>query len=141
MAFELSPSSTGKWALTDLCDFEVQFGYSSLPYSNLVFDSMGDLWGTTLQGGISPGYGGTIFELVFSGGVWNCNQVWNFAGTGGERPAVGALIFDTSGNLYGATQDGGANKDGVVFELTPGSMAPGKGRTLFRRSSSIGPRY
>jgi uncharacterized repeat protein (TIGR03803 family) len=36
----------------------------------------------------------------------------------GAEPAAG-LIFDRKGNLYGTTEYGGANNDGVVFKLTP----------------------
>lgn len=117
MVFELSPSSGGMWTETILADFELSFGNPSLLYSNLTFDSGGNLYGTTLQGaGV-----GSVFELTptGSGGEWNNILLWSFSGAGGEKPAVGALIFDSSGNIYGATQDGGANQDGVVFKITP----------------------
>ena len=39
-------------------------------------------------------------------------------GTDGIDPQAG-LIFDAAGNLYGTTYEGGANDDGVVFELSP----------------------
>jgi uncharacterized repeat protein (TIGR03803 family) len=29
------------------------------------------------------------------------------------------VVIDTSGNLYGATFSGGANRLGVVYEVTP----------------------
>jgi uncharacterized repeat protein (TIGR03803 family) len=35
----------------------------------------------------------------------------------------GGLVFDSSGNLYGTTQRGGAYGGGTVFELTP-TLAP-----------------
>ena len=41
-----------------------------------------------------------------------------FNGTDGYRPN-GALIFDSSGNLYGTTLQGGAYGRGSVFMLTP----------------------
>ena len=34
---------------------------------------------------------------------------------------VGGVIMDSSGNLYGTTAGGGANRDGTVFELAHGS--------------------
>jgi uncharacterized repeat protein (TIGR03803 family) len=39
-------------------------------------------------------------------------------GAGGSGPLAG-LVFDGAGNLYGTTCCGGANRDGIVFELTP----------------------
>ena len=115
IVFELSPSSAGAWTQTQLCNFELSFDSASLPYSNLTFDSQGNLWGATLQGGGV----GALFEVTAGTVGDNCGSSWNFSGSGGEKPAVGALIFDSAGNIYGATQDGGANKDGVVFEITP----------------------
>lgn len=116
IVFELSPSTGGTWTQTQLCNFETSFSSPSLPYSNLTFDSAGNLYGTTLQGGGV----GTVFEVPVGEVGDNCGDfLWGFSGTGGEKPAVGALIFDSSGNIYGATQDGGANKEGAVFKITP----------------------
>ena len=36
-----------------------------------------------------------------------------------EVTPTAGLIFDPSGNLYGATTDGGTGGGGTVFELTP----------------------
>ena len=43
---------------------------------------------------------------------------FNNNGTDGNGPE-GALVFDTQGNLYGATTLGGPNLAGTVFELAP----------------------
>ncbi|MGH6840231.1 MAG: choice-of-anchor tandem repeat GloVer-containing protein, partial [Methylocella sp.] len=40
-------------------------------------------------------------------------------GSDGSGP-VGGLIADSSGNLYGTTEGGGASDSGTVFKLTPG---------------------
>lgn len=45
--------------------------------------------------------------------------LWSFGnGNDGSRPSA-SLIMDTSGNLYGTTEFGGAYKRGAVFKLTP----------------------
>ncbi len=44
--------------------------------------------------------------------------LFSFSGTNGLSP-TGGLVFDAAGNLYGTTDDGGANGYGMVFELTP----------------------
>ncbi len=43
---------------------------------------------------------------------------FNFYGANGAAPD-GGVVFDTSGNLYGETYNGGSNKVGVVYELSP----------------------
>ena len=35
------------------------------------------------------------------------------------EPSIGGLIFDSTGNLYGTTSDGGSGGGGTVFELSP----------------------
>jgi uncharacterized repeat protein (TIGR03803 family) len=45
---------------------------------------------------------------------------WNAVGATGCNPYAG-LLMDGSGNLYGTTSEGGADGDGIVFELAKGS--------------------
>jgi uncharacterized repeat protein (TIGR03803 family) len=87
------------------------------PYSGLVRDSSGNLYGTTLSGGM---YGdGTIFELS---GANNAVYTTLVSFTGNSGSYLGAqpeasLILDSSGNLYGTTSRGGTSSDGTIFEL------------------------
>jgi uncharacterized repeat protein (TIGR03803 family) len=120
VAFKLSPSGT-TWSETVLFPFFHTFYSPSYPYSGLIFDKAGDLYGATLQGNQAAfSFQGTVFELTpTSSGYWNSITLYSFDGTHGSAPAIGSLVFDTSGNLYGATQAGGANKNGTVFEITP----------------------
>lgn len=93
-------------------------------FSGLVFDAAGNLYGTTQQGG-NTGYG-TVFKLTRrSNGTWSETVLHNFHGPfgldpGGLDPSA-ALIFDSAGNLYGTTFEGGVHGLGVVFELSPGA--------------------
>jgi len=91
----------------------------STPHAGLIFDAVGNLYGTTSQGGA---YGfGTAFELTpTAGGSWTETVLHNFNNNGidGSYPLC-CLIFDSSGNLYGTTWQGGAYGYGTVFELTP----------------------
>jgi uncharacterized repeat protein (TIGR03803 family) len=49
--------------------------------------------------------------------------VASFSGANGLSPLAG-LYADGQGNLFGTTQFGGANNDGVVYELLAGSSTP-----------------
>jgi uncharacterized repeat protein (TIGR03803 family) len=112
--FELSPQTGGTWSESVLFGFYGPFREPQFSYSGLTFDSAGNLYGTTLR------WNGTVFKLApAGGGVWTETSVYSFDGKHGSMPAVGSLVFDSSGNLYGATQNGGANQDGTVFKITP----------------------
>ena len=89
---------------------------NAYPYSGLVMDGSGNLYGTASYGGANSD--GTVFELNPSTGV--VTTLATFDGTNGAYP-YSSLIMDGSGNLYGTTSEGGANSDGTVFELNPGT--------------------
>ncbi len=88
------------------------------PASGLIFDGVGNLYGTIWQGGA---FGvGNVYELSPNGNG-GCNKTVLYSFTGGADGAYadGNVIFDSVGNLYGTALSGGANGDGVVFELSP----------------------
>ena len=114
--YKLSPSTQG-WAFSLLYNFTggADGGY---PFVGVARDSTGNLYGTADQFG-THGYG-TIYELSPSGSGWAETTLYNFGGGAGDGvyPATG-LIFDQSGNLYGATQQSLPDNNGVVFQLSP----------------------
>jgi uncharacterized repeat protein (TIGR03803 family) len=117
--FELSHTASG-WQEQILFDFDTDgSGASGLqPNGGLIFDSAGNLYGTTFYGGIGSGYG-TVFELTpTNGGDWNETVLYSFFPDPYNRcsPAT-ALVFDASGNLYGTTTWGGSASSGSVFRL------------------------
>ncbi|HSZ01451.1 MAG TPA: choice-of-anchor tandem repeat GloVer-containing protein [Terriglobales bacterium] len=99
------------------------------PFSGLVRDSVGNLYGTTYQGGNTGcqsqmGGCGTVFKVDMSGKE---TVLYSFTGAAdGETPFSG-LLRDAAGNLYGTTAAGGTkNKNvcpssgcGVVFKIAP----------------------
>jgi uncharacterized repeat protein (TIGR03803 family) len=93
------------------------------PYAGVIFDQVGNLYGTTSAGGNGGCNGlgcGTVFQLKPSGSGWTENVLYAFQnGSDGANP-IGGLMFDPSGNLYGTTSCLGNGKS-TVFELTPSS--------------------
>jgi uncharacterized repeat protein (TIGR03803 family) len=89
-----------------------------VPTGSLIFDSGGNLYGTTDAGG---GFGwGTIFKLDSSGTE---TVLYNFTGgSDGASPTAG-LLRDNQGNLFGTTYWGGLLPGdlglGTVFKLDP----------------------
>jgi uncharacterized repeat protein (TIGR03803 family) len=97
------------------------------PLAGLIFDTAGNLYGTTSFGGVGAGCGGcgTVFELTPNpDGSWKEKTLYSFCPTtcrDGIEPQA-SLIFDAEGNLYGTTRFTGAGVCcGTVFELTPNS--------------------
>ena len=88
------------------------------PEGGVIFDTAGNLYGTTYQGGGSTCCG-VVFQLTPGTGGWHENILYNFqGGNDGDLP-VASPIFDSAGNLYGAATDGGMNGGGTFFELSP----------------------
>jgi uncharacterized repeat protein (TIGR03803 family) len=130
VAFELSPP-TGKqtqWSERVLWNFGATSDDSTNPFSGLIADKWGNLYGAT-QGGGAYDDSGTVFELRLPSGPskpWSESVLWSFSFETGDGwfPFAG-LTADEWGNLYGTTQYGGTNCPslgcGTVFELTPPS--------------------
>jgi uncharacterized repeat protein (TIGR03803 family) len=91
-----------------------------LPLAPLIMDNVGNLYGTTFQGGVFSG--GTVFELTKAGKE---TVLHSFEGSDGASPQFDSLIWDQDGNLHGTTPVGGGTSCfggsgcGVIFELTP----------------------
>ena len=109
--FELSPNSKGGWTPSILFTFNGTDG--SFPYSTMILDSAGNLYGTTYQGGLGlaacSGGCGVVFELVrpAAGGQWTENVLYDFNGHSDGGSPSGNLLMDKAGNLYGTARVGG----------------------------------
>src|SRR5579862_2572721 len=96
---------------------------ASMAYGPLISDTAGNLYGVTPDGGTNE-LGGTVFELSFSNSTWRKIVLYSFD----DGEPSGALVFDSSGNLYGVTGETGnlcnpngcsGSSLGTVYELTP----------------------
>jgi uncharacterized repeat protein (TIGR03803 family) len=117
--FELIPQPGAVWHEKVIYNFGYDGSTYGGPESSLIFDSVGNLYGTTSGGGTYE-YG-TVFELKpVSGHGWAGKVLYSFNGNAGDGTnPIGGLTFDSAGNLYGTTIAGGAFGDGTVFELSP----------------------
>jgi len=166
IVFELSPVTNGGWSQRVIYQFAGYPSDGSQPQAGLIFDKMGNLYGTTLQGGAGdctkldgadpkPVVGcGTAFELIEEAGVWRENLQYSFLGSrqDGEFPFAG-LVFDKSGNLFGTTSAGGSgigctscskgspaicSSCGTVFELSPAVSSGWTEQLLFSFPDTVG---
>jgi uncharacterized repeat protein (TIGR03803 family) len=95
-------------------------GDGRYPYAGLIRDATGNLYGTTMDGGIAGctinGFTncGTVFKLDINNKE---SILYSFTGGwDGGNPQAG-LVRDLAGNLYGTTWLSGANGVGTVFML------------------------
>ena len=110
--YELTPSGSG-WNYNVI--FQLPGGGG--PVSDLTMDSQGNLYGTIPLGGQHNL--GNIFKLTKSNGVWTYADLYDFTGGSDGCDALGSVVFDSNGNIYGTTTSCGANGNGTVWVLTP----------------------
>jgi uncharacterized repeat protein (TIGR03803 family) len=85
----------------------------TFPRAGLVRDKQGNLYGTTIGGGVWGS--GTVFKVDTTGKE---AVLYSFGYTGGDGTYPWAsLVRDAKGNLYGTTFDGGAYDYGTVFKV------------------------
>jgi uncharacterized repeat protein (TIGR03803 family) len=93
------------------------------PAAQLMFDSAGNAYGTTVVGGTSNF--GTVFKLSpHAKGKWTETVLYSFMGGNDGKNPYGGVTMDAQGNLYGTTVSGGSGGTcsgdgcGTIFKLT-----------------------
>jgi hypothetical protein len=131
-AFELKKPirHDGRWNESVL--YRAPTAQAGGPEGPPVFAASGNLYGLTVGGG----YGSVIALRPPSGtGLWKASTLHAFqGGSDGGYPAAG-LVFDASGNLYGATT-GYNTLPGNVFELSPARKGAWNETPLFTFTNS-----
>lgn len=114
VVFKLTPSG-GSWTESVLYSF-AGGNDGAVPYSGVILDAAGNLYGTTTMGGANSM--GTVYELTRSQSGWSETILYAFGGSDQSFSPYGGLIFDRQGNLFGSAS-GGPNGGGTVYELVP----------------------
>jgi len=126
-AFRLSPDPKGRWTYTRVHSFGTKSGDGCGPYSGVILDGEGNLYGTTAFA--TTFTLGIVFKLTAQpDGSWAESVLHGFTGGGDGGIVYGGLALDANGVLYGTTTSGGVPKGcdpwslgcgGVAFKLTP----------------------
>lgn len=106
--FKITPGGTFSsiYSFTGVAD-------GGFPYAELVQGTDGNFYGTTLEGGISKGWG-TVFEITPDGLL---NSLHSFTGGADGGSPEAALVQGVDGRLYGTTSEGGTGS-GTVFAIS-----------------------
>jgi uncharacterized repeat protein (TIGR03803 family) len=114
----LAPAAKAQYAESVLYNFTAAGPHT--PYAGVIFDSHGNLYGTTINSNV-PG-ASAAFELSppsSGSGPWTETTLAAL----GSAPKDSGVVFDSHGNLYGTNSQGGqcGYGDGYVYELSPPS--------------------
>jgi uncharacterized repeat protein (TIGR03803 family) len=94
-----------------------RFSDGGTPYSDLVADSAGTIYGTATRDGIKGG--GTVYKFAPSPSGGTVTSLYAFKGGNAGSDPSGPVAVDGDGNVYGVTDEDGKNGFGVVYKLTP----------------------
>jgi hypothetical protein len=99
---------------------------------DLVWDPMGNIYGTTQNGGTSSL--GTVYQMTKSGNDWTETPIYGFTGPDGAQPYAG-VILDSNGNLFGTTSGGGLYGSGST-RRSPSAPCSRSTQPRIQRSST-----
>jgi uncharacterized repeat protein (TIGR03803 family) len=124
VAFSLTPPAVpgGTWSEAALYNFSHNSGQK--PETGLVLSGAGKLlYGTTPNGGTTPGATGTVFQLTppaSPGGAWTYTELHSFPASQHAFPAA-AVTIGSGGVIYGTTSgccvSGAPANGGTVFSV------------------------
>ena len=112
--FKLTPNGT----LKTVYSFCSQNGCidGGSPLTGLVRSVGGDFYGTTSGGGANQK--GTVFRVTLQGKLTTLYSLCSISNCA-DGAGPNALVLAASGEFYGTTVSGGANRRGTFFRITP----------------------
>ncbi len=123
--YMLTPDG-GEWNETILHQFTGNPD-GNTPDSLLTMTSDGRLYGTTQLGGSQNL--GSVFVLTppaVTGDPWRERVLYSFGSVANDGTGPNMGLVKVRSNLYGVTVDGGANRRGTIFQLTPPANSSGQ---------------
>src|ERR1700721_285159 len=85
----------------------------AVPYDALVQGTDGNFYGTTAGGKFKQQfYPGTVFKMTPDGTLTTIAKL-------GKGNSLAGLVQATNGLFYGAIEEGGSNRKGTIFAITP----------------------
>ncbi len=100
--------------VTTLYSFGTVAGDGSGPLAGLTLGTDGNFYGSTNS---------TIFRVTANGALTTLCSLTNIGNVAGnDATDVSVLVQGSDGNFYGTTQSGGANAEGIIFQVTPSGM-------------------
>lgn len=123
VVFNLKPPATicksalCPWIETVLYSFQGSTDGKWPAYADLVFDTAGNIYGTTPYGGQDNR--GTVYKLTRTSGGWTATSIYLFQGYYDGASPFGGVVFDQAGNMWGTASEGGPYRNGTIYELVP----------------------
>jgi hypothetical protein len=123
IVYKLTPPGGGQTRWTETIIHHFQGPEGAFPQGGLIIDTTGALFGTTSGGGpTSYGVGGygVLFKLappLQGSHDWIETVLYNFDVSISGTEAIGELIPDSAGHLFGVTYSGGPHLGGTIYEI------------------------
>jgi uncharacterized repeat protein (TIGR03803 family) len=114
--YEITP--TGKFSRIYSFCTQADCPDGAYPLAGLIQATDGSFYGSTSTAG--TGGSGTLFSITSAGSL---HTLYDFTFLSDGADPGGNLLQATDGNFYGVTNDGGAQNQGLIFQLSTG-LAP-----------------
>jgi uncharacterized repeat protein (TIGR03803 family) len=135
VVYKLSPAGQE----TVLYSFNADNFGPGQPYAGVILDPAGNLYGAAAGGGEHDG--GCVYEISAAGAF---SALYSFYLNRGPAVPKGGLVRDSSGNLYGTTEEYNLTGLGAVYKLETGGQIealytfPGSGDDTYKGDMNAG---